>query len=100
MSRTEFHFMSGASWPNNDNDRRHTFVEIPNTTKGTITGRTEHRSSTMLRDPHAGLYLVRQTTYGAYRVYNVKTQDWEGNAFEEESEARALARKLNREHHD
>lgn len=57
---------------------------------------TPPRSSAMVRDPHAGLYVVRQTTYSAWRVFNVKTLSWEGNAFEDESAARALARTLNK----
>lgn len=46
-------------------------------------------------DPMRGrLYIVRHTTYGFPRVYNLRTMSWVGNAFEHESTAKALADRL------
>ncbi|MES2201163.1 MAG: hypothetical protein V4498_02820 [candidate division FCPU426 bacterium] len=44
----------------------------------------------------AGIYIVRKTTYDAWRVFNVVTKEWVGNAVEDEGTALGLARRLER----
>ncbi len=57
----------------------------------------EHRGSTMaFKDPRAGVYIVRKTAYDAWRVFNVVTKEWVGNAVEDESTAKGIARRLER----
>lgn len=55
-----------------------------------------HRSFTMLGDPRNARYAARQTTYGAWRVFDFHINSWVGNGWEEQGPANSLARKLNR----
>ncbi len=58
--------------------------------EGTRTGHIER--------PRAGIYIVRKTAYDAYRVFNVVTKEWVGNAVEDELTAKGIARNLNNPH--
>ncbi len=43
-----------------------------------------------------GHYIVRKTAYDAWRVFNVVTKEWVGNAVEDEVTAKGIARRLER----